>query len=105
MCDVYYGDGFDDYLKQAESVYPNLDLSKITIDDIVLQTLGGDDTVNDKPDDFVHTIEQEAKDDSMVIAQPVLKGPVILVASSIEGGQDIVNLSAPDAPPSQFFNS
>ena len=30
---IYYGDGFEDYLKQVKSVYPHLDLSKVTMDD------------------------------------------------------------------------
>lgn len=34
-CGVYYGDGFDDCLNQVRSVYPDLDLSKITIDDTI----------------------------------------------------------------------
>jgi len=32
-CAVYYGDGFEDCLKQVKSVYPNLDLSKFTMDE------------------------------------------------------------------------
>lgn len=49
--------------------------------------------------------EQEAKDDGVVIAQPVHGGPVALVVSSIvdssaEGGQDTMNPSASDAHPS-----
>lgn len=40
MLGDYYGDGFDDYLKQVRSVYPNLDLSKITLDNVVLTTHG-----------------------------------------------------------------
>lgn len=31
-CAVYYGNGFNNCLKQVGSVYPNLDLSKITKD-------------------------------------------------------------------------
>lgn len=34
-CGIYYGDGFDDYLKQVGYVYLDLDLSKINIDDAV----------------------------------------------------------------------
>ena len=30
---IYYGDGFADCLKQVKSIYPHLDLSKVTIDD------------------------------------------------------------------------
>lgn len=28
-CDVFYGNGFDDCLKQVETAYPDLDLSQI----------------------------------------------------------------------------
>ena len=32
-CTLYYGDGFEDCLKQVKSSYSHLDLSKITMDD------------------------------------------------------------------------
>ena len=54
---VYYGVRFDNYLKQVEFVYPDLDLSKTNIDDIMPQTAGGDNTVSDEPDDSSHTFE------------------------------------------------
>ncbi|KAL0009020.1 hypothetical protein SO802_010522 [Lithocarpus litseifolius] len=41
-CAVYYGDWFEDCLKQAKSVYPHLDLSKVTMDDPLLSTPTGD---------------------------------------------------------------
>ena len=43
-------------------------MSKINIDDTISQTLGGDDTVSDVPDDSSHTVEQEVKDDGVVFA-------------------------------------
>ena len=39
-CAKYYGIGFEDYLKQVASAYPNLDLSEITMDDPMLSTKG-----------------------------------------------------------------
>ena len=98
----YYGDGFDDCLKQVRFVYLNLDLSKITLDDVVLMTLGGDDTVSEEPDDSAHTVEQDPKDNDLVIAQPVLESPITPVVSSVEvpSDQNIVNPTAVDAPPS-----
>ena len=39
---VYYGDGFEDCLKQVKSIYPHLDLSKITMDDPLLSTPAND---------------------------------------------------------------
>nr|POE80585.1 hypothetical protein CFP56_14993 [Quercus suber] len=38
-CGTYYGDGFDECLKQVEAAYLDLDLSQIIIDDTVLPTL------------------------------------------------------------------
>ena len=32
-CAIYYSDGFEDCLKQVKSIYPHLDLSKVTMDD------------------------------------------------------------------------
>lgn len=57
-------------------VYPDLDLSKINIDDTMLQMPGGDDIINDDPDDSSHTVKQVVKDDSVVIAQPALEDVV-----------------------------
>nr|POE84749.1 hypothetical protein CFP56_69757 [Quercus suber] len=34
----YYGDRFEDCLKQVKSVYPHLDLSKVTIDNLLPST-------------------------------------------------------------------
>ena len=50
-CAFYYDEGFDDCLKQVRSVYPDLDLSKISMDDPVPTTPAGGDTVNEKTDD------------------------------------------------------
>ena len=36
---VYYGEGFDDCLKWVGFVYPDLDLSKISMDDLVSTAL------------------------------------------------------------------
>ena len=71
-CAVYYGDKFDDCLNQVGSIYPNLDLSKITMDDLVPTTPAGGDIVREETDDSTHT-EQDPKDDSMVLVQPALE--------------------------------
>ena len=99
-CGDYYGVGFNNYLKQVESVYPDLDLSQIAIDDTVSLTPWGDDTVSKESNDSVHI---ELKDNGVVITQPIPKGPVAPVVSSvmdsfIEGGQNVMNLTATDAP-------
>lgn len=62
VCGMFYGDGFDDCLKQVGAAYPNLNLSQITIDDTILLTPGGDDTVSEETNDSVHMVEQGAKD-------------------------------------------
>lgn len=56
-CAIYYGDEFDDCLKQVGSVYPDLDLSKITFDDPLSTTPGGGDTVNEEYNDSTYTEE------------------------------------------------
>lgn len=101
-CDVYYGDAFDDYLKQVGSVYPDLDLSKITLDDMVPTTPGGSDTVNEESDDSTHMEEQDLKDDNMVITQPILVSPITLWVSSAEDPsiQNVVDPTVVDPSPS-----
>ena len=37
-CAEYYGDEFEDYIKQVKSIYPYLDLSKVSMDDHLLST-------------------------------------------------------------------
>ena len=54
-CAVYYGNGFDDCLKQVGFIYPNLDLSKITMNDLVPITPAGGDAVSEEIDDSTHT--------------------------------------------------
>ena len=49
-CDVYYGDRFEDYLKQVKSIYPYLDLSRVTMDDPLPLTLVSD-TIFEETDD------------------------------------------------------
>lgn len=56
-CDIYYGDRFEDCLKQVGFVYLDLDLFKISLDDPIPATLGGSDTINEEFDDFIHTEE------------------------------------------------
>ena len=53
-CGEYYGTGFEDCLQQVASAYPELDLSRITMDD-------GDDSLRQPT---------PRRDDSVVLAQP-----------------------------------
>ena len=108
-CGVYYGDRFEDCLKQVRAAYPILNLSQIVIDNIVLPTPRGYDTVNDETIDSICTIEQEVKDiDGVVIAQPTLDGPNVVVVSSTKNpttakGLPAVNPTAFNAPYPNFF--
>lgn len=67
-CGVYYDDGFEDCLKQVGSVYPDLNLSKATLDDPVPTIPGSGDTVNKESDDSTHIEEQDLNDDNVVLA-------------------------------------
>ena len=82
-CVVYYGDRFEDCLKQARSISPNLELSKITMDDPLPTTLIGDDIVNEETDDSIQS-ERDPKDDGVVLAQPVVEWPIALLAPSVD---------------------
>ena len=64
---VYCGDEFEDCLKQVRSVYPNLDLSKVTMDNPLPTTPADGDTIDEETNDSTH-IEQGLKDDSVVLA-------------------------------------
>ena len=81
-CAVYYGEGFNNCLKQVGSVYPDLELSKIFMDDTMPTTPIGDDTVNEEFDDSAHTKKQVPKDDGVVIAQPIPDGVVAFLVPS-----------------------
>ena len=99
-CGDYYGVGFNNCLKQVEFVYPDQDLSQIAIDDTVSLTPWGDETVSKESNDSVHI---DLKDNGVVTTQPILEGHVAPVVSSvmdsfIEGGQNVMNLTATNAP-------
>ena len=73
-CTIYYGDGFEDCLKQVKSIYPHLDLSKVTMDDPLLSTPAGD-TIQKETNDSIES-ESDPKDDSIVLAQLAADPPV-----------------------------
>ena len=73
-CSVYYGDGFEDCLKQVKSIYPHLDLSKVTMDDPPLLTPTSD-TIQEETNNSTES-ESNPKDDSVVLAQPAADPPV-----------------------------
>ena len=81
-CAVYYGDGFEDCLKQVKYIYPHLDLSKVTMDDPLPLTLVGD-TIQEETDDSTES-EFVSKDDSVVLAQSTANPPVTPLVPSTE---------------------
>ena len=86
--------------------YPNLDLSQLIINDIFPPTPGGDDTVSSEIVNSIHTVDQEVKEtNDVVITQPALDGPDVVVVSSAKNpttikGLPAMNPATPDAPPS-----
>ena len=99
-CGIYYGEGFEDCLKQVRAAYPNLNLSQITIDTIVPPTFEGEDIVSDETVDSIHTIKEEVETNDVVIAQPAPGGPDGLPTENptTTNGLPIVNPTVPDAP-------
>ena len=81
-CAEYYGTGFEDYLKQVESAFPNLDLSGVTMDAPIPTTPTGDTVVGDS-DDSIKS-DHPPKDDGVVLAQPTANPPVSTSNPSIE---------------------
>ena len=92
-CAVYYSDRFEDCLKLVGSIYPNLDLSKVTMDDSMPTTLAFSD------DNSTHT-EQDPKDDGVVLAQPAFEKLVTPLVSFVKdpSAYDALNFVAQDAP-------
>ena len=97
-CAIYYGDGFEDCLKQVKSIYLNLDLSKVTMDDPLLTTPACGGTVSEEIDDSTES-EWNPKDDCVVLAQPAVEGPVIPLASFADDppAHDALKSAAQDA--------
>ena len=73
-CAVYNGDKFKDCLKQVKSIYPHLDLSKVTMDDPLPLTLA-DDTIFEETYNSTQS-ERDPNDDGVVLAQPSMEKPV-----------------------------
>ena len=65
-CAKYYGNGFKDCLKQVKSVYPHLDLSKVSMDAPLPSTPAGDATLEENYD-FIES-EANPKDDGVILA-------------------------------------
>ena len=83
VCAVYYGEGFDDCLKQVRFVYADLDVSKISMDDPMLTTPTDGDTVSEETNNSTQS-ERDPKDNGVVLAQPVVEGPVAPLVPSAD---------------------
>ena len=73
-CAIYYGNGFKVCLKQIKSIYPHLDLSKVTMDDTLQSTPTGD-TIFEETNNSTQ-LEQDPKNDSVILTQPALEKPI-----------------------------
>ena len=99
-CAIYYGDGFEDFLKQVRFVFPNLDLSKVTMP----TTPAGGGTVSEETNVFTQS-ERDPKDDDVILAQLAVERPVtpLIPLTEDPSPQDAKNPSTQDAqnPPSK----
>ena len=71
-CGIYYGDGFDDCLKQVAAFHLDLDLSQVVIDDTISSTHEGTNTISNETHDSVHTVKEELKDPVLRLSFSVL---------------------------------
>ena len=81
-CAEYYGIGFENCFKQVASSFPDLDLSRITMDDPMSLTPTGDTVVGESDDSTESDLPP--KDDGIILAQPVANPPVTTSNLSIE---------------------
>ena len=81
-CADYYGTGFNDCLKQVATAFPELDLSRITIEDSV-PTTPVSDTVTDEGDNSID-FGLPPKGDGVILAQPAANPPILAFNPSIE---------------------
>ena len=65
-CAVYYSNGFKNCLKQVKSIYLHLDLSKVTMDDLLSLTPASD-TNFEETDESIQS-EWDPKDDGVILA-------------------------------------
>ena len=74
-CANYYGTGFDDCLKQVALAFPELDLSKITMDSPEPTTPIGDIATDDDDDGSPKSQLPPKNDDVVVLTQPIANPP------------------------------
>ena len=76
-CADYYGDGFEDCLKQVKSLYPYLDLSKVSMVDPLPSTPIGDATLEENGN-FTE-FEANPEDDGIILAQPATVDKLVIL--------------------------
>ena len=86
-------------MKRVRSIYPKLDLSKISMDDPLPTTPVGGDSVSEETNDSTQ-LKWDPKDDGVVLTQLAIEGPVIPLALSAKDPPtpDALNFAAQDAP-------
>ena len=90
FCTDYYGTGFDDCLKQVAPAFPELDLSKITMDAPKPTVPIGDVIIDD--DDGSPKSQLPPKDDGIIVlAQPAANPPYALVSKPLVVTVDVDN--------------
>lgn len=97
-CNNFYGDGFDDCLKQIATLYPHLDLSKIVIDNTVPLTFGGTDAIIDEADDSIHLDKKKVKKsvDVEAVDQNAFRGQTVPNRlTALDGSSAPEDLSTP----------
>ena len=80
-CADYYDTGFDDYLKQVASAFPELDLSSISMDAPEPVTPARDIAIEDD-DIILKSQPSPVADSGVVLAQPAITPPTSISKSS-----------------------
>ena len=88
-CADYYGTRFDDCLKQVALAFPELDLSRITMDDLE-PTTPVDDVV-DESDGTPETNPPSKADNAVVLVQPAANPPFVSTSNPIVVLVDVEN--------------
>lgn len=91
-----YSDGFEDCLKQIATLYLNLNLSIVVIDDTVLPMLGGTNTIINEADGVVYLVEGEVKE----LAHAEIDGQNVPEGQTIPKGLSVPESSL--APKGQY---
>ena len=73
-CADYYGTGFDDFLKQVASAFPELDLSRISMD-VPEPVTPAKDVATDDDDSVLESQPLPKVDGGVVLAQPAITLP------------------------------